>query len=66
MKIKYQGHSRRTERAKELWVKIATDYNAGLSPEQIRKRYTNPNTNKPYTRAYIYWVLNRVKNSPIK
>lgn len=66
MKIKYQGHKRRTQAAIELWVKVATDYNAGFSPEQIRHRYTNPKTGKPYSRGYIYWVLNKVKNLPIK
>jgi hypothetical protein len=48
----------------ELWVKVATDYNAGMSPEQIRNRYTNPKTGKPYTRGYIYWVLNKIKALP--
>ena len=66
MKIQYQGHKRRTERAMELWVKVATDYNAGMSPEQIRNRYENPKTGKPYSRGYIYWVLNKIKTLPVK
>lgn len=66
MKIQYQGHKRRTERAKDLWVKVATDYNAGMSPEVIRKRYKNPNTGEPYSRGYIYWVLNKIKTESVQ
>lgn len=65
MKVQYQGHKRRTEHAMELWVKVATDYNAGMSPEQIRHRYTNPKTGKAYSRGYIYWVLKKVKTIPV-
>jgi hypothetical protein len=66
MEIKYQGHSRRTETAMALWVQIATEYNARMTPEQIRHRHINPRTGKPYSRGYIYWVLDRIKTIPAK
>ncbi len=66
MEIEYQNHSRRTKKAKEFWLRVARDYmsvekgGGGLSAAQIVKKYTNPLTRKNYTRAHIYWILNRV------
>jgi hypothetical protein len=62
MKVKYQRHKLRTERAKETWLKMAKDYNDGISPDDIIKKYINPRTKKNYTRAHLYWVLKQVSN----
>ena len=61
MKINYKGHSRRTKKASGLWLKMAEDYDNDISPAQIAEKYTNPKTNKPYTRGHVYWVLTRLK-----
>ena len=63
MKIKYQGHKKRTEIARELWEKIAELYNSGISPEDIRLNHIDPNpkTGKPYSRGHIYLALARVQ-----
>lgn len=62
MEIKYHKHEHRKARAMEVWKKIAEEYNSGkYTAEQIRKHYTNPQTGKPYSRGYIYWVLKKVE-----
>jgi mannose/cellobiose epimerase-like protein (N-acyl-D-glucosamine 2-epimerase family) len=68
MKIKYQGHKARTQKAIPLWVAIATDYNAGIGVTELRNsgKYINPKTGKPYSRAFFYWVFNKLKTTAIK
>lgn len=62
MDIKYHQHSLRKERAKDVWMKIAEEYNTGkYTAGQIAKHYTNPQTGKPYSRGYVYWVLKQVE-----
>lgn len=65
MEIKYQKHDQRKKQAKDFWLRVATDYNGGLSASKIAKRYTNPRTGKPYTREHVYFILKRIKNTPI-
>jgi hypothetical protein len=65
MDINYQGHSKRTQEAMGFWVKVATDYNAGMTAEKIASRYTNPRTGKNYTRQHVYLILRKIKNTPI-
>lgn len=62
MKIKYQRHSDRINKARLFWKKIATEYNKGkLSAAQIAKKNINPKTGKPYTRAHIYYALRKLR-----
>jgi len=61
MDIEYQGHSRRSKKAIELWLNVAKDYNDGMAPEEIANKYVNPKTGKNYTREHIYWILARVR-----
>lgn len=60
MEITYQKHSNRKRQAIDLWLKMATDFNAGIPAKAIAKRYTNPYTRKPYTRGYVYIILRKL------
>ncbi len=64
MEIELRGHARRKKKAKDFWLRVATDYNGGMSPSTISKRYINPKTQKSYTREHIYWVLRQVIHEP--
>jgi hypothetical protein len=59
-KVQYQKHSNRKQRAREFWLQVAADYNAGMSAATIAQRYANPDTGKKYTREHIYWILRKV------
>lgn len=63
MQIQYQLHNKRQKKSTDLWLRIAADYNRGISAKDIAKRYTNPMTKKHYTREHIYWVLKKL-NTP--
>jgi hypothetical protein len=65
MDIKYTGHETRTKNARNIWFSVATDLNSGMSIEEIRQRYTNPLTGKPYSKSHIYFMLRYIKNTPI-
>jgi len=60
MDIKYNGHSRRKKEAMDFWLRVAADNNNGIPAEKIAKRYTNPKTQKPYTREHIYFILRKL------
>lgn len=64
MEIKYHKHTKRTKESRDMWHRVATDYNGGLSATAIAKRYTNPKTGKPYTREHIYFILRKLSESP--
>jgi hypothetical protein len=51
--------------ATQFWLKVATDLNAGFTPDEIAERYTNPKTGKKYTREHIYWVIRQLKTRQI-
>ena len=59
------GQRLRVERAREFWMRVATDLNAGMTPAKIAQRYINPNTGKHYTREHIYWVINVLRKMPV-
>lgn len=50
MKIKYQGHKIRHEKAKVKWMEIVKLYESGISAEQIAKL-------KNVTRQWVYRIL---------
>lgn len=54
-------HVNRTREKVDLWMRILTDYRSGMSATDIAKRYYNPVTGKHYSRGYIYWVIERLK-----
>lgn len=58
MKLKLLGHTKRTEAAREKWLRIATDVNAGMSIPDIATRYG-------YTRQHVYLIIRKLKNEPI-
>lgn len=60
MKIEYQKYKIRKKRAVDFWLKVAADYNSGISATDISKKYINPVTNKHYTREHIYWILKKI------
>lgn len=66
MKIAYHKHNTRRKKSIDLWLRIATDYNGGMTAKDIAKRYTNPITKKPYTREHVYWVLKQLATTPVK
>ncbi len=57
---KVSKNTRRKKEATDFWIRVATDFNTGLSPDQIADRYTNPRTNKNYSLKHIYWVLRQM------
>lgn len=65
MKIAYHKHNTRRKKSIDLWLRIATDYNGGMTAKDIAKRYTNPITKKPYTREHVYWVLKQLATAPV-
>lgn len=52
--------SLRKKTATDFWLRVATDYNGGLSPQEIASRYINPQTGKNYTMKHIYWVIKQL------
>jgi hypothetical protein len=61
MKVIYQGHEKRKNRARAFWRQVLKDYNSGKSAQTIANFYVNPKTGKNYTRAHIYWILDQMK-----
>ncbi len=49
----------------DLWLRMATDYNGGMSAADIARRYTNPQTGKQYTREHVYLVLKKLQKTPL-
>lgn len=60
------GQTLRKERAREFWMRVATDLNSGMTPAVIAKRYRNPATGKRYTREHIYWIIRTIRKMPIE
>lgn len=55
--------SRNTKRKKlatDFWLRVATDINGGMTPDEVAGRYKNPKTGKPYTVKHIYWVIRQL------
>ncbi|MBV6514243.1 MAG: hypothetical protein MOGMAGMI_01824 [Candidatus Omnitrophica bacterium] len=61
MESDYNGKKALAVKKSDLWVRVLTDYMGGMSASDIAKRYYNPKTKKPYTRGYVYWVIQRLK-----
>lgn len=59
------NRAKRTARAKETWLRVATDVLAGMAAEDIAKRYTNPLTGKTYSTQWVYWVVNKINNDEL-
>jgi len=59
--IKYQKHDKRKNRAQAFWRQVTEEYNGGKSAQDIVNSYINPSTGKNYTRAHIYWILQKMK-----
>lgn len=55
--------SKRRRETDDFWLNVATDINAGFTPDEIKERYTNPKTGKPYTREHIYWVIREINKN---
>lgn len=60
MEIKYQGHTKRVERAREFWNTVVVQYNNGMSANEIAKSHINPSTGKHYKKASIYLILKKM------
>jgi hypothetical protein len=45
----------------DFWLKVAADYNAGMTAKDIAVKYLNPATKKTYTREHIYWILKKLQ-----
>lgn len=59
----YQNHDRRKTRAKAFWNQVVTEYNSGVSAQEIADKYINPATGKNYTRAHIFFILKKMRQS---
>lgn len=57
---KLSRNTKRKKEATDFWLRVATDVNAGMTPEEIAGRYTNPKTQKPYSVKHIYWVIRQL------
>lgn len=64
MEISKNGFQKRKKDALEFWLRVATDYNAGMTPTEIAKRYRNPKTHKRYSRGHIQWILKKLRTIP--
>lgn len=49
--------------SRKFWRKIVADYNAGIPVPEIARKYTNPRTGKPYSRAHIHAVLKYMREN---
>ena len=65
MKVKYQMHEKRKNRAQAFWRQVVKDYNGGKSAQAIANFYVNPKTGRNYTRAHIYWILQIMKQKEV-
>jgi hypothetical protein len=54
----YLENLKRTTR--KFWVKVVADYNAGIPVPEIASKYTNPKTNRPYSRQHIHAILKKM------
>jgi hypothetical protein len=61
MEIKYQHQKLRQKRNHDIWVRMATDYNGGMTVEEIRERYKKLD-GKKYTRTWIYMIFKKLIN----
>jgi len=61
MKLKPQGHEQRKKQAQIFWEMVLADYNAGMTAQEIARRYRNPYTGKYYSRQHIHWILKKYK-----
>lgn len=61
MKVEYQRHKKRTERAKQFWQLVVEKYKSGKSAQQIASEHMNPLTGKNYTRQHMYYILKKAK-----
>lgn len=66
MKKEIKIPSKRKQAFSDFMLRVATDINAGSTPEEIAEKYINPKTNKPYTREHIYWVIRQINTRKIK
>lgn len=56
-----KGFEKRRRLAKQFWARVTKD-NETLTPSEIAAKYTNPKTNKPYSRGHIQWILAKARN----
>lgn len=61
MKQEYKGIYRKRKTVMDFWLRVATDLNAGFTPEEIAPRYVNKRTGKAYTREHIYYIIRELK-----
>ena len=61
VKVIYQNHNKRKNRAQAFWRQVVKEFNGGRSAQTIADNYINPATGKNYTRAHIYWILKQMR-----
>lgn len=62
---KLSRNTKRKKTATDFWLRVATDYNGGMTPDEIAGRYENPKTRKPYTVKHIYWVIRQLSMNQV-
>lgn len=62
MPITLSGKRMPNEKLLDIYLRLATDINAGMRVPDLykSKRYKNPKTKKPYGLKWFYYVVNRL------
>jgi len=62
MPIKLTGKHMPNGKLLDIYLRVATDLNGGMTVPQIfkSKRYKNPKTKKPYGLKWFYYVVNKL------
>ena len=66
MIIRKQGRTKRKIESRQFWFKVAKDYNNGMTPSEIARKYKNPITGLPYTRQHISLIIGKLMKSNAK
>ena len=51
------------EETRSFWLKVVEDYNSGMKPDDIAKKYINKRTGKPYSRPHIHSIIKQMRDN---
>lgn len=61
IKIEFRKRRKQTTEAMKIWFKWLEEYNSGMTVAEVAKSHINPKTNKPYTKANVYFAFHRLE-----